>query len=327
KDGVVAFWSAIPQPKEEMPRLIPLGPSNRAQPVFAPKSRVLTVPREGTVSLFDLATFSETELSELGTDVSMVAYSPDGILLVSGGANGRIRVWSCTERRLLKELDDHKAQIILLRFQADGKRLFSLDATGEAIWWDALMWQPDRTFVARLLSGGMGHRVDVSPDGRLLAFGARGALQWLSAETGELLATSTGTHMVAATRVVFSNDGLRVASTYNYGTVALWDASSFGLETAFRGHLLGACGAAFSPDGRRLVSSGTGLDAVKLWDSLSHRELITLPGESILREVAFSPDSSWLAACNREGTLHLWHAPSWEEIDAEERRLKGEPSP
>ena len=35
----------------------------------------------------------------------------------------------------------------------------------------------------------------------------------------------------------------------------------------------------------------------------------------MISELAFSPDGQWLAACNYQGDLHLWHAPSWEEIE------------
>jgi WD40 repeat protein len=274
--------------------------------------------------LFDLATSEEPrQVLELGTDVSTIAYSPDGTLLASGSENGKIRVWSCAERRLVRELQDHEGSIVMLRFQADGKRLLSLDATGMAIWWDVLTWQADRTFVAQLLSGGMGHRADVSPDGRLLAFEARGALQWLSAETGELMATSPGGDD-GTRQVGFSGDGLRLVTTSVYGTVALWDPSSFTFVTSFRAHLLGAQAVAFSPDGGRMATGGgTNRDAVKLWDLSTLRELITLPGRGVVpRSVVFSNDGRWLAACNKEGMLCLWHAPSWEEIEAEEKRLK-----
>jgi WD40 repeat protein len=329
KDGVVAFWSAVPQPQQEVPRLIPAGDSARL--VFAPDSRVLAISQAGTVNLFDLATSKEPEqVLALGTDVSTIAYSPDGTLLVSGSEEGRLRVWSFVEHRLLRELDGHGEEIGLLRFRADGTRLFSLDATGRVIGWDALKWRADQTFGvglhARWREGWWA--VDVSPDGRLVAYGARGALHWLSAETGELLETTTGDHLVGASGVAFSSDGLCVASTYVYGTVALWDVSSFGLETAFRGHLLGARGPTFSPDGRRLVTTGTGRDAVRLWDLSSHRELMTLPGKGVFSFVAFSPDGNYLAAYSPDSSrLHLWRAPSWEEIEAEEKRLQGEPSP
>jgi len=322
KDGVVAFWSALPRPEEELPRLIAL--SKFAWPAFAPDSRVLAVSRAGTVSLIDLATLEESE--QLGAlsakDVYMVAYSPDGTLLISGSRSGRIRVWSCTERRLLRELDGHKEPIFGLYFRADGTRLLSIDVKGKAIWWDARTWQGGQTFAVEF-SGG----VAVSPDGHLLAIGAAGALRWFNAETGDLLATTAGPPYPTV-RVAFSSDSSRVAGVSEYGTVALWDPSSFEWITGFKGHMQGAQGVAFSPDGRRLATGGgTDRDAIKLWDLSTHRELMTLSGQgSLFLIVAFSPDGKWLAACSYEGNLHLWHAPSWAEIEAEEKRLpNGQP--
>jgi WD40 repeat protein/serine/threonine protein kinase len=327
KDGVVAFWSALPRPEEEMPRLIAL--SEFARPAFAPDSRVLAAPRAGTVRLFDLATSKEIEqFPALGTNgVSMIAYSPDGTLLVSGNENGRIRVWSCAERRLLQELPGHKEQIRLLRFRADGTRLLSVEAEGKAIWWDTLTWQPARTFVVDSTYS-LGHG-DVSPDGRLLALRIAGGLRWLNAETGELLATTTGAHRHPVTGIAFSGDGSQVASVAEDGTVALWDPSSFKLIVAFKGHMLGAHGVAFSPDGRRLATGGgSSPDAVKLWDLPTHRELMTLSAKgSVFELVAFSPDGRWLAAYSMEGELHLWRAPSWAEIEAMEERQESGQSP
>jgi WD40 repeat protein/serine/threonine protein kinase len=325
KDGVVAFWNALPRPEEELPRLIPLG--RFGWPAFAPDSRVLAAPRAGTVSLFDLATSKEIEqLPALGTDgVYIVAYSPDGTLLVSGSENGKIRVWSCAERRLLRELDGHKESTFLLRFRADGTRLLSVDVNGKAIWWDALTWQTGRTFVVE----SFWRWANISPDGRLLAIGAAvGPLRWLNAETGELLDTTTGGHRQNVKGVAFSGDGSRVASVANDGTVAIWDPSSFQLIAAFKGHMQGAHGVAFSPDGRRLATGGGSRDAVKLWDLSTHRELMTLSGQgSMFSFVVFSPDGRWLAACNSDGKLHLWRAPSWAEIEAAEKNLKSGQSP
>ena len=311
KDGVVAFWSALPRPEEQQPRLIALG--HYGWPAFAPDGRVLAVPRAGTVSLFDPATFEEIEqLPALGSDVWMVAYSPDGTLLVSGNRSGEIRVWSCAERRLLWELDGHNAPAYLLRFRADGRRLLSADTTGKAIWWDTRTWQAGQSFVVKFAAGWA-----VSPDGRLLARGDAGALRLFNAETGDLLETTAGPPYPAV-RVAFSGDGSQVAGVSEYGTVALWDPSSLKLIATFQGHMQGAQGVAFSPDGRRLATGGgTDRDAVKLWDLSTKRELLTLSGQgSLFIIVAFSPDSRWLAACSYGGKFHLWHAPSWEDIEA-----------
>jgi len=326
KDGVVALWSAVPQPEEKWPRLIPVDPF--ARPAFSPDSRVLAVSQEGTISLLDLATSKEIEqIPELGFDIEVVAYSPSGTELVSGSKSGKIRVWSYIEHRLLRELGSHKKSILLLRFLTDGKRLLSIDSTGTVIWWDVSTWQAGRTFVIELplREGETLPLVDVSSDGRLLAFSTReGSIRWLNAQTGEFLETTTGGGRSTA-QVAFSSDSSKLASTYMSGNMALWDPSSFRLVTSFRAHLLGAHGVGFSPDGRRVATGGgTSRDTVKLWDLSTQRELMTLHRQSTVAVfVAFSPDGRWLVACGvGEGNLCLWRAPSWEEIEAEEKRLQ-----
>jgi WD40 repeat protein/serine/threonine protein kinase len=323
KDGVVAFWDARPRPEEEQPRLIELGQS--AMPDFAPDREVLAVPRNGTVSLLDLATLREVEqLPLLGSDVWMVAYSRDGTLLISGSRSGKTRVWSCTERDLLQELDDPNDPGYPDRFWADDRRLLAVNVMGNAIWWDTLTGQTIQTFPV-----GPFYSVGLSPDGRLLAFGTeRGAVHWLNAETGEVLATKSGAHRYPVVGIAFSADGTQAASIGWDGRLAIWNPSSRELITAFKGHMLGANWVAFSPDSRRLATSSVGREAVKLWDLLTYRELITLAGQgSSFHFVVFSPDGQWLAACNSEGQLHLWRAPSWAEIEAAENRPESSQSP
>ena len=324
KDGVVAFWNAVPRPEEEWPKLIELDRS--CWPAFAPDSRVLAVPRAGTVSLFDLARCKEIEqLPELGTDgVYGVAYSADGTLLVSGSRSGKTRVWSCADRHLLRELGDPNAPIYPDLFWADAGRLLSVDFLRKAIWWDTLTWQTIQTFAV-----GPFYSVGLSPDGRLLAFGTEtGAVHWLNAETGEVLPTRSDAHRAPVVGIAFSADGKQAASVAWDGRLAIWNPSSFQLIDAFKGHLLGAHAVAFSPDGHRLATSSVGREAVRLWDLLTHRELITLAGQgSDFRFVAFSPDGRWLAARSDEHQLHLWRAPSWAEIEVAEKRHESEQAP
>jgi WD40 repeat protein len=281
-----------------------------------------------TVSLLDLATCAEIErLPELGDDVAGVAYSPDGALLVSG-SKGKVRVWSCVERRLLGELGDPNTVIGLLGFRADGTGLLVLaqylpGRRVRVIWWDTVTWQAVRAFEVEA-----SWLERVSPDGHLLVVcDTRGTVRWLSAETGELLAPAVDAHRRAIQRIAFSGDGLQAASTAMDGTVAIWDLSSFRLITSFQAHMQSANGVAFSPDGRRLATGGNGRDAVKLWDLSTRRELMTLSGQGLIQEVAFSPDGQWLVARGTPGHLHLWHAPSWEEIEAAEKESKSVPSP
>jgi len=75
-------------------------------------------------------------------------------------------------------------------------------------------------------------------------------------------------------------------------------------------------------------ASGSWDEKVKLWNTESYQELLTLEGQgSMFTRTAFSPDGNVLGSVSEEGFLHVWTAPSWAEIEAAEKRLKSGQSP
>jgi WD40 repeat protein len=115
-----------------------------------------------------------------------------------------------------------------------------------------------------------------------------------------------------------SPDGRHVATTSTSGSVRLFDAVSGELIENLNSHMNGDSGVAFSKDGRRLLSSSGGREAVKLWDVNTGQELLDLSGTgSVLKGAWWSADGDTILA----GALwQAWHGPSWEEIAAEENR-------
>jgi WD40 repeat protein len=113
-----------------------------------------------------------------------------------------------------------------------------------------------------------------------------------------------------------------VASATLGGQVWLFDPSKGELIESLHGHMNAVFGIAFSADGRRLISTSGGREAVKLWDVGTRQELLTLGGVgSVLTAARWSADGDVILA---GAPWQAWRAPSWEEIAAAEAKGKAQ---
>ncbi|MCL2004870.1 MAG: hypothetical protein FWG73_01785 [Planctomycetaceae bacterium] len=86
-----------------------------------------------------------------------------------------------------------------------------------------------------------------------------------------------------------------------------------------RGHTNDVSSVAFSPDGRRIVTSSSDRTA-RIWDAESGRELQTLSGHTDdVNFAAFSPDGRHIVTSSSDRTARIWDAESGREL----RRLQG----
>jgi WD40 repeat protein len=115
-----------------------------------------------------------------------------------------------------------------------------------------------------------------------------------------------------------SPDG-RMAAADSSGMIRVWDVEALKPVATLKSFRLGAHSVAFSPDGLRLAAGSNGREAVRFWDTETWQEVLTLGGiGSRISGLKFSPDGRHLLAINDAGLAHLWTAPTWEEIAAEE---------
>jgi WD40 repeat protein len=246
--------------------------------VFSPDgTRLATAGEDNTARVWDaqdgqelLTLTGHAEAPPVGgmvPGIPGVAFSPDGRLLASGGADGQAILWDVETGESVLALQVHPAGIGVTR----------------------VAWSPDGSRLAAAS--------DAAPGGDPL-------VRVWDLESGQVLYTVTGLPN-RAWDLAFSPDGSKLIIPINTDFFKVYDAASgeeFLPFTDQPGRLMTV---AFSPDGRLLAAGGA--DPPQLWDLATGQVLVTLPGHTaMVNGLAFSPDGTRLASSSLDGTTRVY---------------------
>ncbi len=232
---------------------------------FSPDGRrALSAGSDARLRLWDVEAGRELKVldPQMPAYVNSVAFLPDGLRAVSGGAgDARLRLWDVEAGRVLRTFERHKGIICAVAVSPDGRR--ALSGGGEKV---VRLWDVAEEKAVQVFEGhtALVEGVAFVPDGRRVLSGGgadRTARLW-DAETGEELVRYEG--HAAVFGVAVSPDGRRVLAAGGDGMVRLWDLESGRELRAFRGHRGRVWSVAFSPDGGWAVS-GSADTTVRLW--------------------------------------------------------------
>jgi WD40 repeat protein len=305
-DGTVKVWDATTSPEA---RTFHETTGQIWGVVFSPDGKRLAgISDEKTVRVLDAQTGKELLSCKASTGpIYGVAFSPDGKHLASGSEGKTVIMWDAQTGQEVRTLQGHADKVYSAVFSPDGKRLASASGDRTVKVWDA---QTGKDLLTCKGHTGPVTRVAFSPDGKRLASNSMdGTVKLWDAQTGQEFPYSLKGHGLA-----FSPDGKRLAGSVRLpptfgptgaGEVRVWDAQTGRVLLILKEHTGNVTSVIFSPDGKRLASSGPFDNTVKVWDAQTGHLLLSLEGGS--SSVAFSPDGHRLAS-TPDGRVKLWDA-------------------
>lgn len=250
------------------------------------------------------------------SDVKSVAFSRDGKLLASGGADKAIKLWEVSSGRELRTFIGHTASINSVAFSPDGNRIVSASEDQTVRVWDTRTGSETHSLKGRFDPN---VQVAFSPDGKQLA-STSGTVHLWNAQTGAEVKRLADYSLTA---VAYSPNGKYLAGTINQTgyqpeRIVLWNAQTGTEVRAFTGHYLPITSVAFSLDSRFMVSATR--DTIKVWEVETGKELKTFTQRSgSITSVTFSPDGKRIAS----GSMSTPTIKLWEVETGAERTLEG----
>jgi WD40 repeat protein len=317
KDGFIYLWD-LSKPSHHLGyRTLP----NRLARgrVFTPDSRsILGVEPGGGVAFWDAPTLRETRrLWGDSTNKNDIILSPDARWVIWGGPAGHLHVWDVRSGMESTNFIVAPGELLAERFTDNGKFLVTLYGPDSNVFletWAADTWQRKSSVTLHFNNIGPVFTTSLPNSLVIQADGAFHFFDVTKPNDAPRLIKSPGD---LSGGVATSPDGRMAAVTE--ASVELWDMATLQPVDVLTGFLLNAFGLAFSPDGRRLAVGSGGPEAVKLWDTETRQEVLTLSGEEMFFGCKFSPDGRYLMGVNTTGLVHLWFAPTLAEIDAAEK--------
>ncbi|MCE9527170.1 MAG: WD40 repeat domain-containing protein, partial [Planctomycetales bacterium] len=245
--------------------------------------------------------------------LTAIDFSPDGRWLATGSESGQITLWETGTWKKGVSWKGHSGILKSLRFSHSGKILGALGDDGYAVLWDSESGKELRSIKLWLWR----KRLTFSWDDQWLAVQSMGGrdLSIFDVATGEPIMNLPGR---ARGEMAFSPDRKLLVGAAAQETVHVWDIEKKSVSAKLGKQTQSDLDILFHPDGRRVLTNGTGL-AVRVWDLVAKKETLALNDPAARGRptgIALSADGKLVAAGWEDGAARIWDLESGRLVTA-----------
>ena len=280
-------------------------------------SLVASAGESSIIKLWNLRNSTVRTFNGHTSRVRSVVFSPDGELLVSVSDDRTIKLWNVRNQQNTRTLQDG-IPYHSVAFSPDGQ-MFATGGDRHVKLWDV----PRRSEIATLHHDNWVRAVTFSYDGRFLAAGdgaenGPGTVKVWDIQRRQVV-VSLNANPKDVKAVEFSSDNRYLAGSGWNGYLKIWEVSNWELlgEIPNTGHY----DIAFSPDGKKLVSTNGG---VVFWSVETGENITSLPApEGWRHPLDFSADGANLAVSGDDGIVRIYNnVDSFQEAQQEKGMVR-----
>jgi WD40 repeat protein len=231
-----------------------------------------------------------------------IALSPNGKTIVSGGADGKVRLWDVETEKVVARWTGHTDATIPPCWSVDGERVVSGSSFGTIRVWDV---ESGDTVLGPIKTGHMTmHAVIYSPDTTKIATGGyEPALKIWDAKTGNLLSTIKLDEPVYS--LAWTSDQKKLITGTNF-LIRIFHTATWQQIAILEGHTYHVNSLSlFQND--RLLASGSVDYTARLWNLDTNLPVgAPIQHQAVVNSAAISADGKRLVTGCRDKNAHVW---------------------
>jgi WD40 repeat protein len=278
----------------------------------AQKRLDLVAERQSGTPAVTVGAFPVAELKKMEghtDEIKGVAFSNDGLRIVSGGLDNSVRVWDAASGKQDKLLQGHTKQVWSVAFHPNNRQVFSASWDTTVRLWDVKTGNEAKRYTHPLDVNG----IAIARDGNtfLSACDDKHAYLWNTSSGDQMRSYSGNTNFVYA--VAFAPDGKHLATGGVDRTPRIYELATGTLVRACDSQSNSIYQIAFTNDSKQLLTSGD--SAIHVWDVATGKEVRRLEGHTgLVQAMAISPDGRRLVTGGDDRIIRLWDVASGKEL-------------